>query len=112
MLGTLLIEEKAMNFINIEHQYNRNEYLKFFVDKAINNFSETKLSPLREQYMLYLKTAQQKPEFSLLSTLEVFLQFLQDDPALLVQVLSDYQQMTDLGIENPFYINYWLLKNK
>lgn len=62
---------------------------------------------LRDLYVVFLKTAKQKPEFSLKKTLSVF-RFLAKtaDPSLAKEVESDYLQMKEFGIENPFHYEY------
>ena len=100
-----------MIFMNVEPVYDKDRYLKYFSERSIDNFYKANLSHLREQYLIYLNSAQKKPEFSLLQTLKLFQQCLQDDPILLAQVLTDYEQMEGLGVENPFHVDYWLNKN-
>jgi hypothetical protein len=62
---------------------------------------------LRDLYVIFLKTAKQKPEFSLKKTLSVFRYLTRNaDPEFAKQIDADYKQLREIGVENPFHYEY------
>lgn len=62
---------------------------------------------LQDLYIIFLKTAKQKPEFSLKKTLSVFRYLTRNaDPEFAKQIDADYNKLKEFGVENPFHYEY------